>query len=371
MLCGRFIGYQLSKKSCDVQRLNNKKEKVWMPRIFQKQSATTAIFSLFAFLFMPAIGNAQSDKLEMIVDNNTFTPAFLIDRTAPRYPDSAAIRGHEGWVRVSYVIDKKGKVVDPIIEDYVGNRDFKRATIRALKKWRYEPATLNGKPVEQADGLVQIRYAVEQDKEGASRSFIRLSEKIIEKAEKDPNYDAAEDLAILQRKVKSLYEDAWYWWLLGQYYVQQGKPTETIRALSRSVAYDGKYLPEVLYDIAAQQLSNAEGQRVSREMGLTLDYNNDLKQTRLDDSGKKRAASVVNAKVGDNELWTYRILGTELAFENIKGKIDEVEVRCTRGRIKVKKPFTKAFKVPYTLGDCTLYLQGDEGISFRLRESVI
>ena len=329
-----------------------------------------ALFLLFS-VGVKASNNKTSPNLLSIDSGSidTFTPALLRSTADPKYPMEAVRRSQEGWVRISYVVGADGKVIDPIIEDYVGNSRFKKAALRAVKRWRYEPALLNGQPVEQADKVIQIQFALDPPSKGASPKFARLAKKIIRLAEEDPNYNAKDHLSHLRKKVNSLYEDAWYWWLLGQYYVQQKQAENTVRALSRSIAYDGKYLHESLYDVAAKQLSNAKSQRALKEIGLTLDYNQHLKQTRLDDSKSKPIASMVNAKVGPNELWTYRILGTELTFDKVKGSLRDLEVRCTRGRVKITSLKTP-IKVPYSLGDCTLYLQGRAGTSFQMRERV-
>ena len=63
-----------------------------------------------------------------------FTPAKTLTRVDPKYPVSAARKGHEGWVKMSYVIDEQGNVQDPIVEDHGGNKAFKQKALTALKK---------------------------------------------------------------------------------------------------------------------------------------------------------------------------------------------------------------------------------------------
>jgi TonB family protein len=71
-------------------------------------------------------------------------------RVTPRYPEEEAQRGIEGWVQVSFVIQPDGTVGETLIEDSSGRRAFEKETIRAIGQWTYEPATMNGEPIEQS-----------------------------------------------------------------------------------------------------------------------------------------------------------------------------------------------------------------------------
>jgi TonB family protein len=77
-------------------------------------------------------------------------------------------------VRVSFVISEEGKVIEPMIEDS-SHRDFDSSTLNAIEKWRYKPATLGGKPVEQSMVETTIRYKL-CDAKGASPQFTPKTE---------------------------------------------------------------------------------------------------------------------------------------------------------------------------------------------------
>jgi TonB family protein len=71
-----------------------------------------------------------------------------IHRLNPRYPQPEADAGVEGWVVVSYVVKPDGTVGETIIEDSSGRKTFEKETLKSMKDWRYEPATMNGEPIE-------------------------------------------------------------------------------------------------------------------------------------------------------------------------------------------------------------------------------
>lgn len=86
------------------------------------------------------------------------TPAFTgssinskkqraIKSVAPQYPSSMLNQGKSGFVDTIYTIDKNGITRDHIVT-YASSEAFKDATLLALRKFQYEPMTVNNKPVD-------------------------------------------------------------------------------------------------------------------------------------------------------------------------------------------------------------------------------
>lgn len=69
------------------------------------------------------------------------TPIFRID---PKYPPEAARDGKEGWVELSFTINKVGGVEDVEVIDADPKRIFDREAKRALRKWKYKPKVVDG-----------------------------------------------------------------------------------------------------------------------------------------------------------------------------------------------------------------------------------
>ena len=86
------------------------------------------------------------------------TAPKLIKKISPQYPDIALRIRIEGTVAVDARIGTDGI---PRIGEVVGhaNPDLERSSISALKEWRYEPATCNGKPVE-VETVLQVNYSL-------------------------------------------------------------------------------------------------------------------------------------------------------------------------------------------------------------------
>jgi hypothetical protein len=96
---------------------------------------------------------------------------LLIVRVQPKYPPQAARDGVEGWVLVEFTVNTLGSVEDVSVINHCGwakstssegecdnnyARMFDREAKRALRKFKYQPKTREGEPVQRA-GL-QYRF---------------------------------------------------------------------------------------------------------------------------------------------------------------------------------------------------------------------
>jgi protein TonB len=83
-------------------------------------------------------------------------PAQLISNSLPDYPELARRRGLFGVVKLHAVIDAQGAVKDVRIVS--GDALLVAASIRAVQRWKYKPATLNGQPVA-SNVEIQLSFA--------------------------------------------------------------------------------------------------------------------------------------------------------------------------------------------------------------------
>lgn len=73
-------------------------------------------------------------------------PPKPLKRPAPVYPAALRRAEAEGVAVLSFIVDKNG---DPqaIKVEYAAHREFAHASILAVRKWKFEPGLLNGRPV--------------------------------------------------------------------------------------------------------------------------------------------------------------------------------------------------------------------------------
>jgi protein TonB len=68
----------------------------------------------------------------------------------PGYPPRARRRGWEGRVLLEVTVGPDGRPAAVRVIDSSGFRVLDRAARRAVRRWRFRPATANGRPTESA-----------------------------------------------------------------------------------------------------------------------------------------------------------------------------------------------------------------------------
>ena len=78
-------------------------------------------------------------------------------RVQPKYPRQAADRKLSGWVELRFLINAQGKTEDIQVTDSEPQGDFENAATKAISKWRFKPAMVDGIPVGKYSG-VRLRF---------------------------------------------------------------------------------------------------------------------------------------------------------------------------------------------------------------------
>lgn len=87
--------------------------------------------------------------------------ATPIVRIEPKYPLQAARDGKEGWVKLSFTINEIGGVEDVTVIEAQPKRIFDKEAKRALRKWKYKPKVVDGKPERQPGLSVQLDFKMD------------------------------------------------------------------------------------------------------------------------------------------------------------------------------------------------------------------
>ena len=78
----------------------------------------------------------------------------------PPYPSAARRFGWEGVVMLSVVVDAQGKPIRVEIEESSGRSVLDRTALRAVRQWRFRPATVDGR-ARQSTVRVPIQFRLE------------------------------------------------------------------------------------------------------------------------------------------------------------------------------------------------------------------
>ncbi len=91
----------------------------------------------------------------MVPPRPTATPARLVVRVSPVYPETGRRSNAPARVVVEVTVTTQGATEKAsIIESTAPDEGFEQSALAAIEKWRYEPATQNGQPVEQRIRIV-------------------------------------------------------------------------------------------------------------------------------------------------------------------------------------------------------------------------
>ncbi len=325
--------------------------------------------------------------------NDVYITAEPLQRTPPNYPLRALNDRREGWVTVSFIISEEGDVIEPMIEDS-SSADFDATTLRAIKSWRYKPATLGGRPVEQSMVQTTIYYKM-QDAKGASAQFIKKYRSMYPLIAAKNFAEAGPLLQELDEGELNFYEEAWLWWLKYVYLDATGTadPDALMAALRKALGSTGNenddYLEPDIFVAASQRLyvlqaragdlsgavaafKRLEASKTAKRSKLYKEVVESLEPSYREITSLVAGDKVLRqtARVDEHNYWVHRMLRRSFAFGDVQGgKLEVVDVRCTRANRRfVSLPENAVLKIPDTWGDCSVYIKGAEGTKFTFDE---
>ncbi len=80
-------------------------------------------------------------------ERSTDGQIIIIKSPFPEYPQELLDAGIEGTVKIDFTVNRKGRVVEPLIVQSQGD-EFDKASLACIKRWRFQPILKDGKPVD-------------------------------------------------------------------------------------------------------------------------------------------------------------------------------------------------------------------------------
>lgn len=102
--------------------------------------------------YQKTLAKAREGEFESIAAISTLE---AIKRVSPDYPRKAAKGDLEGWVELLFTVSVEGDVVEAKVSQS-SDAVFERSALAAIKRWRFEPMTRDGRPVPVRSG---VRFA--------------------------------------------------------------------------------------------------------------------------------------------------------------------------------------------------------------------
>lgn len=123
-------------------------------------------------LLLTPASAAEEPAAVRIPDGVRVTFPVLQKKTAPTYPPLAIRTAQPGLVVVDAVVLTDGRVERkglPVLHAAPRNMGFEQAAVAAVKRWRYEPGSMDGVPVDTRMAIV-VDFAVEEEGQVVTRN---------------------------------------------------------------------------------------------------------------------------------------------------------------------------------------------------------
>jgi protein TonB len=134
----------------DIANTTGRPDIKMTPHNFKNTDFTVAKFN------NPNITNPSAGPLG---DGNTSLRQII--PIQPVYPQIALRNKVEGWVKVEFIVNEFGKVINAKVIDAMPKRVFNVAAIKALSKSKFKPLMINGKATSQTAVQV-IEFKIEK-----------------------------------------------------------------------------------------------------------------------------------------------------------------------------------------------------------------
>jgi len=340
------------------------------------------------FCSLQVFANSEQEKQMPCHSNksqadNTVQKAKATRKLAPKYPIDAARIGQEGWVRLSFVIKKDGSVDLPIIKDSSGIKSFEKAAKRAVKSWKFDPATRGGKTIEQCQNSVQLDFKMGGNtKKSATRGFVKKYRQVHQFLTDKKLAEAKLALDKLATRTRhNFYEDRFFFSLKARYYQTIGDKRQELITLNKIVPEGKDYLPEETYVysiVRAFQLA-----MLNNELSSSLYFYDKLKQfdannekvtalapyiEKIDELIDSSEHIFVTAQINERNHWNHYLARKSFTIANIEGKLDSVDIRCDNHFSTYALDSEKEWNIPANWGKCQLFVKGEQGVKFNLIE---
>lgn len=92
-------------------------------------------------------------------ERRNYQPPKLIHEVVPKYPLGDRKNGKQGIVTFYGIIEPDGSLSHLVIIEHT-SPDFDLAAVRALRQWRYQPATCGGKPLRQEVPNITVTFVM-------------------------------------------------------------------------------------------------------------------------------------------------------------------------------------------------------------------
>lgn len=328
---------------------------------------------------------------EIVFAETAFQPPVLkeglIDKYS-NYPASEGSMARTGRVSVSFMVDKDGKPFEVMVEQ-ANNPKFIKATIKSILAGKYEPATLNGVPVEAHIRSVE-RFNIGYNSRSGSVSTKNMNKYLklfnAEIKREDPDQKSLSKYLKRMAGTKHGSQQAQRFLSYNRYvyalkFGNIGDQIDAAREVILSANEGGlvRAYPQVRLDLVglllnAGRLGEAWIEYSEARRALQGDYRSNLidsyaeKISQIEQIIGSDKAFARGVQIGHLGYTFVPLVKSSFSFDEIDGKIDTLKLRCKRKFTELAFKAGEAYTIPRAWGFCQLQLLGEQNASANLTQ---
>ena len=299
-----------------------------------------------------------------------------IERVAPKYPTNEARNGRSGSVKMSFVIDKQGSVKNVLVTEAT-SKAFSKAALKAVKKWKYDPAFEDGQPIERCDNTVRLDFFMD-NKGRVSKKFKHLYEDLVQLIEKK-QYPQAEDAA-QQLNPKLQSEHNYYHMIKAKLALAVEDKINALSHLNKISLNKHSIVESAAVSVLSQRFLLEIDQNLFKKAFDSFDKLSKYQsatpylesyQTFVDKMNEAISSDkliTVKGVLGDKGHWGYQLTRRQFSIADVNGHIEKLQIRCANMFHEYSFAEQSAWKIPNSWNGCSVYFFGEQQSHFKLLE---
>ena len=337
--------------------------------------------NIFLFILLTFTTPLAFSNAEQAYQFGAFKKAKALTSIQPTYPKNAARRSKEGYVVYTFIIEADGTISNPYVIDSYGLSIFEKTTLRALKKFEWQPATLNGEPVASSH---QYKFSFRLSNQSARPAFVDKYKKFghfIQEKKHEEALTVFEDVKAM--KDLNFYEIAYL--NVIQFYVGtiEGDLSKQIRSLNSVLRYQGgdekkNFLPKALADALRLKLFELEaGSGYYLEAKKTYELAEEISGINAVAPYESAYKKLLALETSDIEVatlghisgqrkWSLGLLRKAFYLDEVQGEITKVSLHCQAHYNSFPYSEGAQYNIPASWGKCEVGIVGAPDTAFRV-----
>lgn len=296
------------------------------------------------------------------------------------YPIDERKNRNDGWVQLSFMVDPVGKPYEMVVTQSSGDyKGFNQAALSFVRDCKFEPALLNGQPIDSATGI-KIIFTLDHSR-GANPEFVKTY-RALDKAIADANKPVADD-SMAKLRANNPYEDAFLGLAQYRYAHSWGDEMQQVAGLRRAIAEErvAQYLPTDTFAIALENLLQLDLKM--HDFADAVDTWEKLQNAGVDKKTLATLKPILDkvANIGTDDRaygvtgtivdgsWHFHLFKNRFQVAVSEGHISQIKLRCEKKFVTFPFDPELVYRVPKSFGKCAMELVGDPETKFELLQS--